>query len=143
VPVDGERKIDRLIREGTVIPAPRPRVKRTLPKPVGRVSSRLLDPEARAALARVQRASRVGSRRIGIARERIEAFWATVEGVELTESLAVRAGELADGHGLRGCDAVHLASLEHVGDGGVLLVSADRDLIEAARAIGFATIPVP
>jgi prevent-host-death family protein len=25
VPVDGERKIDRLIREGLVIPAPRPR----------------------------------------------------------------------------------------------------------------------
>jgi len=33
VPVDGERKIDRLIREGVVTPAPRP-WKGPLPKPI-------------------------------------------------------------------------------------------------------------
>ncbi|HEY5058951.1 MAG TPA: type II toxin-antitoxin system prevent-host-death family antitoxin [Gaiellaceae bacterium] len=33
VPVDGERKIDRLIREGLVIPAPRP-WRGKLPKPI-------------------------------------------------------------------------------------------------------------
>jgi prevent-host-death family protein len=33
VPLDGERKIDRLIREGVVIPAPR-RTPRPLPKPI-------------------------------------------------------------------------------------------------------------
>jgi predicted nucleic acid-binding protein len=107
------------------------------------VSSLLLYPETRAALARAQRARRAGSRGIATARERIEALWASIDRVEVTESLAVRAGELADGHGLRGYDAVHLASLEHVGDTDVVLVTADRDLVEAARSIGFATIPVP
>ena len=35
VPMSGERKIDRLIREGLVIPAPNPwRANRTLPKPI-------------------------------------------------------------------------------------------------------------
>jgi prevent-host-death family protein len=33
VPLDGERKIDRLIREGLVIPAPN-RGSRTVPKPI-------------------------------------------------------------------------------------------------------------
>ena len=33
VPLDGERKLDRLIREGVVIPAPN-RGKRTSPKPI-------------------------------------------------------------------------------------------------------------
>lgn len=33
VPMNGERKIDRLIREGLVIPAPN-RGRRTLPKPI-------------------------------------------------------------------------------------------------------------
>lgn len=33
VPMDGERKIDRLIREGLVIPAPN-RGRRTVPKPI-------------------------------------------------------------------------------------------------------------
>jgi prevent-host-death family protein len=39
VPLDGERKIDRLIREGSVIPAPTPWGKRTLPKPVEGIGS--------------------------------------------------------------------------------------------------------
>ena len=45
VPVDGERKIDRLIREGLVIPAPRPR-RGPLPKPIegaGPLSDIVLD----------------------------------------------------------------------------------------------------
>lgn len=45
VPVDGERKIDRLIREGLVTPAPRPR-RGPLPKPIegaGPLSDIVLD----------------------------------------------------------------------------------------------------
>jgi prevent-host-death family protein len=45
VPVDGERKIDRLIREGLVIPAPRP-WRGPLPRPIegaGPLSDLVLD----------------------------------------------------------------------------------------------------
>jgi prevent-host-death family protein len=45
VPVDGERKIDRLIREGLVIPAPRP-WRGPLPEPIegaGPLSDLVLD----------------------------------------------------------------------------------------------------
>jgi prevent-host-death family protein len=45
VPVDGERKIDRLVREGLVLPAPRP-WRGPLPKPIegaGPLSDLVLD----------------------------------------------------------------------------------------------------
>jgi predicted nucleic acid-binding protein len=108
-----------------------------------RVSSLLLYPEARAALGRVHRMGRAGPRRLGVARRRIETLWAAIDRIELTEQLARRAGDLADEHGLRGYDAVHLASVEQIGDAETVLVSADRPLLDAARSMGFTTAPLP
>lgn len=108
-----------------------------------RVSSLLLYPEARAAVGRARRMGRLGPRQFGIARRRIEALWAAIDRVELTEELARRAGDLAEQHGLRAYDAVHLASLEDVGDPETVLVSGDQELLEAARSLGFTTIHPP
>lgn len=71
---------------------------------------------------------------------RIESFWDVIDWVELSEPLARRAGDLAAEHGLRAYDAVHLASLESVGDSDTVLVSTDEELVAAARAEGFLAI---
>lgn len=105
-----------------------------------RVSSLLLYPESRAAMARAQRLGRLTVKQLGIACERIDALWTFVDRIALTEALAQRAGELAQRHELRAYDAVHLASLERAGDPETVLVSADEDLLEAAQSIGFATL---
>jgi uncharacterized protein len=104
------------------------------------VSSRLLYPEARAAIGRARRVGRVTARQLGVARGRVDALWALVDRVELTGALAQRAGELAERHALRAYDAVHLASLEEVGDAETVLVSADAELLEAAASLGYATL---
>lgn len=104
------------------------------------ISSPLLYPEARAAIGRARRLERLTPRQHGIARHRVDALWAAVDRIELTEKLARRAGELAEQYRLRAYDAVHLASLEAVGDAETVLVSAGEELLEAAASIGFATL---
>jgi uncharacterized protein len=61
-----------------------------------------------------------------------------VDHVEITEVLAHRAGQLAQKHGLRGYDAVHLAASSAVADSDVVLVTGDVDLANAAKSIGIA-----
>lgn len=73
-------------------------------------------------------------------RRRIDALWAAIDRIELTVALARRAGDLAEQHALRAYDAVHLASVEQVGDSELALVSDDDDLVQAARAIGITTV---
>lgn len=98
-----------------------------------RVSSRLLYPEARAALAAAHRAGRLRSSGARNARAVFEQLWAAVEVVELTPQLAGRAGDLADRHSLRGYDAVHLASAEEVAGEDVVFVGSDAGLLGAVE----------
>lgn len=66
----------------------------------------------------------------------LAALWDQIEGLELTEPLARRAGELAEAHGLRGYDAIHLASAEAILDEGDVMIVSDTRLAEAAASIG-------
>jgi predicted nucleic acid-binding protein len=50
------------------------------------------------------------------------------------------AGELAERHGLRGYDAVYLASAISVEDAGLVTVTCDQDLADAAVACGYAVV---
>lgn len=100
------------------------------------LSSQLLYPETRAAVACALRTGRLDQERMPIARARVEQLWREVDRIGVTERLARRAGDLADRLGLRAYDAVHLASLEAIADPDVILVSADADLNSAARARG-------
>ncbi|HTO00197.1 MAG TPA: type II toxin-antitoxin system VapC family toxin [Microthrixaceae bacterium] len=102
------------------------------------VSARLLYPEARAALARAERMGRITQRQLRLAVVELESVVAEIDHVELTEAVARAAGELAETQGLRGYDAVHLASAESVADSDLVLIAADSDLVEAAAAIGLA-----
>jgi uncharacterized protein len=103
----------------------------------------LLYPEARAALERARRMRGLSRSRLSSARRRIEVLWAAVDGLEVTEGLTRLGGDLAERHGLRAYDAVHLASAVSVADADLVLVAADGDLLSAARSLGIATTPLP
>ena len=102
------------------------------------VSVRLLYPEARAALAKAERMGRLSATQRAAAVVELETIITQVDHIEVTEPLAHRAGELAQAHGLRGYDAVHLAAASAVADSDVVLVTGDTDLAKAANSIGIA-----
>lgn len=101
-----------------------------------RMSSRLLYPEARAALAAARRTGRLDGRGLENARAALEQLWPAVECLDVTEEVARRAGNLAEDMALRGYDAVHLATAESVLDQDGLLAAADTRLVAAARTLG-------
>ena len=56
--------------------------------------------------------------------------------VEVDDMLARRAGHLAEAHGLRGYDAVHLPAADRVRDPDLVVVAGDRALLAAAATEG-------
>lgn len=96
--------------------------------------------EARAALGRAHRLTRLTGEEHDAAVRRLLDLWPQLEGLELTESLAHRAGELAEHCALRGYDAVHLASAEAILDEGDMMVVSDERLAQAAASIGIAAL---
>ena len=102
------------------------------------VSSVLLYPESRAALAKARRDHRLSRAAFDTAVEDFEALWAGVERVLVSVPLATRAGTLAHEHALRGYDAVHLASAEAIATEEAVFVAADGPLCAAARQLGLA-----
>ena len=92
--------------------------------------------EARAALGRARRLARLTDTEHVAAVRLLVDRWGEIEGLELTESLAHRAGELAEVCALRGYDAIHLASAEAILDDGDVMVVSDTRLAEAAASIG-------
>lgn len=106
------------------------------------VTSRLAYPEVCAALAGAGRSRRLDSEAQSRAAQLWEEFWAAVRVVELTTSVADRAGRLAAQHGLRGADAVHLASCLTLGTQTVFAVW-DRRLRLGAHEANMVVAPQP
>ena len=106
------------------------------------LSSIILYPEGRAALARAARAGRLQRRARDSARRLFEAFWNDVETVDVLPGLADRAGDLAELHALRGFDAVHLATAEAVADRRLVFIASDQELCAAARGVGLSVAEV-
>ena len=92
--------------------------------------------EGGAAIAAARRAGRIDDHGYDEALETFDRLWAEMDGLELTESLASRAAELAAAYALRGYDAIHLASAEAILDDGDVMVVSDTRLAEAAASIG-------
>lgn len=103
-----------------------------------RVSSRLLYPEARAALAAAERAQRLEVPASAAAHVELERLWDELEEVELSLDLTRRAGDLSRELALTGGDAVHLATAEAVVDSDDLMACTDARLANGARALGLA-----
>ena len=100
------------------------------------VSVRLLQVEARAALAQAHRLGRLDGRGLRAAARALDLLVAEIDHVEIDERLVQSAGELAELHALRGYDAVHLAAALSVGDAELVVVTGDRELARAASAAG-------
>jgi predicted nucleic acid-binding protein len=107
------------------------------------VSSRLAYPEVRTALAAVGRDGRLDNDAQRHAEAAWEQYWAATRPVELTETVMVRAGQLAGQHALRGADAVHLASALAVGIDAIVFAAWDTRLRSGAEATGIPLAPAP
>jgi predicted nucleic acid-binding protein len=100
------------------------------------VSSRLVYAEGRAALAQARRIGRLSDKLLREAVRNFEDLVDELDAVEVTAELVHRAGALAEKLGLRGYDAIHLASAEAVNDRDLVLATGDRALLQAARSLG-------
>jgi predicted nucleic acid-binding protein len=88
-----------------------------------------------------RRLDRIDARALRNAVRAIDALYAELRVVGLDEELAQLAGELAEDHGLRGYDAVHLASAISLGHDELVAVTWDRDLAAAVSDCGYAVVP--
>jgi hypothetical protein len=97
--------------------------------------------ELRAAVAAAIRGERVRASDAPALRERVEAIWDQVMGVDIDDRLVRAAGDLADRHGLRAADAFHLASAIRIREPDTSFVAFDARLREAAAAESFLVLP--
>ncbi len=102
------------------------------------VSARLVYPEGRAALALAHRLGRLTARQLRAAVTELDSKYEEFDLVEVDDMLARRAGHLAEAHGLRGYDAVHLAAADRVRDPDLVVVAGDGALLAAAATEGIA-----
>jgi uncharacterized protein len=100
--------------------------------------------EVPAALAKAARVGWLAREAADAARQAFRAQWPALMGVQVTEALMALADTLAWDYGLRGYDAVHLASAltwqEALGEP-VLLATFDKQLWSAAPKAGVAIWP--
>jgi hypothetical protein len=102
------------------------------------VSVRLLYAEGRAALAQAHRLGRLTARQLRDGVTAFDALFEEFDLVELDDDLSRHAGRLAESHGLRGYDAVHLAAVVRLRDPNLVVVAGDARLLDAAMAEGVA-----
>ena len=103
--------------------------------------SRIAYAEARAAMARVLREKRTTHAEHRKRVAALNADYAEVLKIEVSEDVVRQAGELAESHALRGFDAIQLASatwLARKTRKPVRLLAFDERVNEAARALGLA-----
>lgn len=107
------------------------------------MSSQLVYPEARAAAAAAHRSGRVDARTLGRAVSRIDGLHEELTVIGLDRRLAYQAGALAQERGLRGYDAVHLASALSIDSDALVMATWDDDLARATIASGCPVAPPP
>lgn len=99
------------------------------------VSVLLITVEGHSALAAARRGRRLSDAQYERATDELDLRLRQVTLLDIGSMLVVRAAELAVAFGLRGYDAVHLASAELAGAD--VFTSADGDLCDAARRLNF------
>jgi predicted nucleic acid-binding protein len=73
--------------------------------------------ELRAAVASAIRGGRIQSEQRGAVMTQLESLWGNVSEISVDTPLIRQAGSLAEAHGLRGYDAIHLAAYLEISDG--------------------------
>jgi predicted nucleic acid-binding protein len=99
-------------------------------------SSILAYPEGRAALAAARRQDRLSENEHTQALAALEELHGGLVTIGVDSALARRAGQYAEKLGLRGYDAVHLATALELGDEETVIVTWDRALAAAAGQVG-------
>ncbi len=105
-------------------------------------ASRIAYAEARAALARAHRESRIRTADLRRTVGELDEDWERLFIVEVTGGVAREAGDLAEQHGLRAYDALQLASallLQRQLDSNVAFLAFDEALMAAAADAGLET----
>lgn len=97
--------------------------------------------EARAAVAAAHRQGRVAGDTLRMAVDAVDALCTQLSIVGLDPDLAHSAGDLAEIHGLRGYDAVHLATALGVNAASPLVATWDRALARGAIEAGCSVSP--
>ena len=105
------------------------------------VSSAITYAETSAAIASARRARRLSQGRMSEALLRLDEEWRAITLVDVDDPLTRTAGLLAVRHGLRGMDAIHLASALTFASARPVVVTWDTDLCNAARSEGLAVSP--
>ncbi len=105
-----------------------------------RATSLVTYAECRAAIAAATRARRLTRAQARAAKGNLDILWPRFETVWVTDELVRRAGNLADRRGLRGFDAIHLASALALGTQTIVL-TWDMQLARAAKAEGLSPDP--
>ncbi|MFN2521226.1 MAG: type II toxin-antitoxin system VapC family toxin [Candidatus Limnocylindria bacterium] len=107
-------------------------------------ASRITYAECRAAIARGSAERRITAAEALHARQSFERIWAEVAVIELDGAVSVAAADLADRHGLRGMDAIQLASALWTRDSAerpIAFATWDDRLRRAAREEGLSLLP--
>jgi uncharacterized protein len=103
------------------------------------VTSVLAYAEARATFARRRRERQLTAAESASVVRQFDDDWRHFVVINLGDDLALAAGRLADLHGVRGCDAVHLATFEDLlsrcDDDDVRFSCADDRLVRAAKSL--------
>ncbi len=86
-----------------------------------------------------RRLSRISASGLREAVRSFESLYDQLDLIEVTEEVVRDAGDLAEQLGLRGYDAVHLASARLIADAETVVATGDRDFLAAARELGLAT----
>lgn len=107
-----------------------------------RVSSRLIVVETSAALGAARRVGRLDAGQLTDRRDVATDLLARLDLVELVPELAARAADASIEHGLRGYDAVHLASALVLAEDDLVVVAGDHALLHAARTAGLHTVAI-
>ena len=100
--------------------------------------------EVAAALGKAARTKVVSEADAAAALRAFAGDWVDLARLRLNEATVTRAASLAWDHGLRGYDAVHLATAllwRELMDAPVTLATFDRQLWDAASRLGFAAWP--
>ncbi len=103
-------------------------------------SSAIAYPEVRATLARLRRERLLTPAAFAQVKRQFEADWPSVASIAVDEPQIREAGELAERHGLRALDGIHLAAFASIiaraGDDDVEFSSFDERLVKAAKKLG-------
>ncbi len=98
-------------------------------------------PEARSALAAARRGGRLSASELDELKPKLDRHWSQMQVVDFDQPIALAAGDLAERFGLRGYDAVHLATAVSLQDDSLVVATWDEDLAEACSESGLVVAP--